>query len=49
LTDKIQAAKRLYDEAVKNWRIVEEKASMEEQKISVFAERLADYNAIIRK
>ncbi|EPB90372.1 hypothetical protein HMPREF1544_02738 [Mucor circinelloides 1006PhL] len=49
LTDKIQAAKRLYDEAVKNWRIVEEKASMEEQKISVFAERLSDYNAIIRK
>ncbi|CAO3610690.1 unnamed protein product [Mucor fragilis] len=49
LAEKIQAAKRRYDEAVKNWRIVEEKASAEEQKISIFAERLSDFNSNIRK
>ncbi|KAK4520801.1 ribosomal protein S23 [Mucor velutinosus] len=49
LTEKIQAAKRLYDEAVQNWRNVEEKASAEEHKISIFAERLSDFNATVKK
>ncbi|KAL0145178.1 DNA repair protein RAD50 [Mucor lusitanicus] len=49
LTEKIEAAKKRYDDAVKKWRIVEEKASAEEQKITIFAERLSDFNATIRK
>ncbi|KAL9555627.1 hypothetical protein MBANPS3_002284 [Mucor bainieri] len=49
LTEKIQAAKRTYDQAVQRWRALEERASAEEQKMSIFAERLSDFNATIRK
>ncbi|CEP14075.1 hypothetical protein [Parasitella parasitica] len=49
LTEKIQRASKAYEDAVKTWRGIEEKASMEEHKMSVFAERLSDYNTSIRK
>jgi hypothetical protein len=49
LREKILKASKAYDEAVKSWRVVEEKASMEEHKMSVFAERLSDYNISIKK
>ncbi|KAI8641195.1 hypothetical protein BD408DRAFT_219411 [Parasitella parasitica] len=49
LKEKILQASKAYDDAVKSWRAIEEKASMEEHKMSVFAERLSDYNTSIRK
>jgi predicted Holliday junction resolvase-like endonuclease len=49
LKEKVQQASRDYEEAVKSWRIVEEKASSEEHEVSRLSERLDEFNTQISR